>query len=82
MSTFKKAILIFSMMAYSTKVGAAKYKRVSFDTDSKAIGVDNRASSCISNDIADFVDTPQECNRTITSFGDIKTRKVMRGTIQ
>ena len=82
MSTFKKAILIYSMMAYSTKVGAAKYKRVSFDTDSKAIGVDNRASACISNDIADFVDTPHVCNRTIKSFGGVKTRKVMRGTIQ
>ena len=81
MTPFTKALLLFSMMAFSTKVGAAKYKQASFDTDSKAVGVDNRASACISNDIADFIYPLQECNRIIKSFDGIKTRKVMRGTI-
>ena len=81
LTPFKMAILAYSMMAYQSSVGAARYKRASFDTDSKAVGVDNRASACISNDIADFIETPRECSRTIKSFGGVKTRKVMRGTI-
>ena len=40
-----------------------------FDTDSGRVGIDNRASACISHDISDFVGSLKKVNRAIKGFG-------------
>ena len=58
-------------------------QRVSnFDTDSESIGIDNRCSACISHRIEDFIDHPQESNRTIKGFGGMRVGNVMKGTLK
>ena len=52
-----------------------------FDTDSGRVGIDNRASACISHDISDFVGTLKKVNRAIKGFGGEKTWDVYTGTI-
>ena len=53
-----------------------------FDTDSASIGLDNRASACISHQSADFVGPLRESNRVIKSFGGGKTKSPMIGTLK
>ena len=53
---------------------------VQFDTDSKPIGIDNRASAFISGDTNDFEGELVKTNRFIKGFGGTKTGNVMRGT--
>ena len=53
-----------------------------FDSDTKAIGVDNRASGCISDDINDFVGPLRTCNRAIKGFGGSRTLGVQIGTLK
>ena len=53
-----------------------------FDTDSKPIGIDSRASACISDKIAEFdPDSLVEVTKKVKTFGGIYTGKVMRGTL-
>jgi Reverse transcriptase (RNA-dependent DNA polymerase) len=52
-----------------------------FDTDSALIGVDNRASACMSDNIRDFSGTLQPTNRVIRGFAGTKTNNVQMGTI-
>ena len=53
-----------------------------FDTDSQPIGLDNRASACISHKSTDFVGPLMDSNRVIKSFGGGKTKSVMIGTLK
>ena len=55
---------------------------VNFDTDSEAIGIDNRCSTCISHKIDDFIDIPIESKRTIKGFGGARVSNIMKGTIR
>jgi len=52
-----------------------------FDTDSGRIGVDNRASACISDDIGDFIGPLTKVNRAIKGFGGERVMNVYKGTI-
>ena len=52
-----------------------------FDTDSESIGIDNRCSACISNNVEDFVGQLTASNRTIKGFGGTHIRDIMSGTI-
>ena len=52
-----------------------------FDTDSKAIGIDNRCSACISHDINDFVGPVHKSDKVISAFGGQRQMKVYSGTI-
>ena len=54
---------------------------VRFDTDSAAIGIDNRASACISHRIEDFDGPVSKVKRNIKGFGGETTRNVFMGTI-
>ena len=51
------------------------------DTDSYAIGVDNRCSACISGFMDDFIGEVQSCDRAIKGFLGATTTSVQRGTI-
>ena len=55
---------------------------VPMDTDSEAIGIDNRASVCISHKIEDFVGELHETNRVIVGYSGTKTTGLKTGTIR
>ena len=55
--------------------------RVHFDTDSGRIGIDNRASACISHYIGDFVGPLVKVNRAIKGFGGERVWNVYKGTL-
>jgi hypothetical protein len=65
-----------AMEAYKNKTE----REVVFDTDSKPVGIDNRASAYISGDIDDFEGKLEETNQVIKGFGGTSTRNVYRGT--
>ena len=44
-------------------------RKVSFDTDSGDLRVDNHASRCISSFIDDFIDVPKPIDQTIQGIG-------------
>jgi len=52
-----------------------------FDSDAKAIGIDNRCSACISHDINDFVDPVLKSDKVISAFGGRQQMKGYKGTI-
>ena len=52
-----------------------------FDTDANAIGIDNRCSACLSNDINDFIGPVTKTNRRIKGFGGEALMDVYMGTI-
>ena len=52
-----------------------------FDTDSGRIGVDNRASACISDYIGDFIGPLTKVHRAIKGFGGERVLDVYKGTI-
>jgi hypothetical protein len=53
-----------------------------FDTDSSLIGIDNRASACMSDHIQDFCGPLTPTNRIVRGFAGTKTTNVQIGTIQ
>ena len=52
-----------------------------FDSDAKAIGINNRYSACISHDISDFVGPMLKSDKVISAFGGRQQMKVYKGTI-
>ena len=54
---------------------------VKFDTDSHAIGLDNRCTACISNRIEDFEGPVTKTDRTIRAFAGGRVANVYTGTI-
>lgn len=62
---------------------AHRYQNVAiFDTDSKGVGIDNRCSACISDDIDDFEGAVHETDRVIKGFGGTRTTGVKVGTLK
>jgi len=55
---------------------------VYFDTDSGPVGIDNRASACISHESADIVGPLTKSNRVIKSFGGGRTKSSLIGTLK
>jgi hypothetical protein len=53
-----------------------------FDTDSGLVGIDNRASACMSNQIKDFVGPVCPMNRIVKGFAGSRTTNVQTGTIE
>ena len=71
---------LIAMSASPTPIYA---NATTFDTDSKAVGIDNRCSACISHDIRDFIGPLHDSNRTIKGFGGVTHRStIMSGTIK
>jgi hypothetical protein len=50
-------------------------------TDSRTIGIDNRASACMSDDITDFSGPLVPTNRVVKGFAGHRTANVQKGTI-
>ena len=59
----------------------ARANVVNFDTDSHAIGLDNRCTACISNRIEDFDGPVTKTNKTIKAFAAGRVSNVYTGTI-
>ena len=78
----RRCLLALSALAMSTQYGAARQNIVTFDTDSRPIGVDNRCTACISHDINDFIDVPTETERKIKGFAGTTHSNVRVGTIK
>ena len=53
-----------------------------FDSDAESIGIDNRASACISHDITDFVGDLIDTKRTIIGYHGTKTSHLKKGTLR
>ncbi len=53
-----------------------------FDTDSQIIGIDNRASACISNEKTDFIGKVTRIHRIVKGFGGRREMAVWMGTIK
>ena len=73
---------ILAEEAILAKQAAANPKRHTFivDSDSKAIGIDNRASAFISGDITDFQGPLIDTNKVVKGFGGTRVTGVKRGT--
>jgi hypothetical protein len=76
------SFLAMSAVAMQSAIGAHAEREVTFDTDSHAIGIDNRCSAYISPDPKDFIGKFQKTNRTITGFGGMRVRSIMKGTLR
>ena len=55
---------------------------IRLDTNSETIGVDNRATACISHKIDDFIGDLQETNRVIKGYMGVTTSNIKMGTIK
>jgi hypothetical protein len=76
-------VVLFAMIAIAMKAETDKHDNSArFDTDSKAIGIDNRCSACISHDTTDFVGELRDSHRRIKGIGGILTSKIKTGTIK
>mmetsp|Transcript_23790 Transcript_23790/g.36117 ORF Transcript_23790/g.36117 Transcript_23790/m.36117 type:complete len:181 (+) Transcript_23790:127-669(+) len=70
-------------MQAGTSLTAQKYENTAvFDTDSRAVGIDNRCLGCMSEDINDFEGALRDSNRVIKGFGGTRTTGVKVGTIK
>jgi len=57
-------------------------RHVRFDTDSGAIGIDNRCTACISHVAEDFEGPLVDSGRTIRGFGGSRTTNIKTGTLR
>lgn len=53
-----------------------------FDVDSGPVGIDNRASACMSHIIQDFVGPVTSTNRVVKGFGGTRVSNIKKGTIR
>lgn len=61
---------------------ATTSKQNVFDTESLAVGIDNRASACTSCDQNDFVGPLSESNKAVKTFGGRLMGGIKKGTIR
>ena len=71
-----------SVILMDTQHAKPHEHQVILDTDSESVGVDNRASACISCHSGDFLGPLHECCRAIKGFGGTKTYNVYQGTLR
>ena len=76
----QRAILINHAVAYSAKSPFGD-SSARWDSDSMAVGMDNRCSACISDKVEHFEDL-RPCDRIIKGFGGTQTTNVMIGTLK
>lgn len=69
---------VLALQAHGNKHAATS----SFDTDSAAVGIDNRASGCMSYSRDDFVGPLKPVTRTIKGFGGSQVYDISIGTLK
>lgn len=66
-----RTVQAFTTLSLSTTT--RYHTSIPTDTDSEAIGIDNRAYACISHKVDDFVGELKATNRVIIGYNDSKT---------
>ena len=80
--TQQLAIAMSAAAVMSAHDAARTARLTRFDTDSELVGMDNRASACISHIESDFKPgTLRPCNRVVRGFGGQLFRNVLIGTL-
>ena len=79
-----KTLMAVSMiLAMSAKGTKAQQQIITFDTDSKPVGIDNQCSAFISHDTNDFIEILMQSDKTIKGFGGVKHySNIMVGAIK
>ena len=72
-------ILVQEAILAQQATSRQRQKSIPFDTDSKELGIDNRASAFISGDTNDFKHL-QPSNRVVSAFGGNRINKIKKGT--
>ena len=83
-SVFRQYLSAFSLVVDSTELQETRTQPETcmFDTDSKPIGIDSRASACISDDPADFPYGYTLTKRKVKVFGGMFHGKVYQGVLR
>jgi hypothetical protein len=76
------ATIFLALPAATTKPIRADKSSHPFDSDSYPLLLDNRASKCLTNVFADFVDTPRKTTAQIKGIGDTKVPATYKGTVR
>jgi hypothetical protein len=79
-----KVLLAFTALPYAAEGVDVSQRPLPdmFDTDATEVGIDNRATACMSDNIADFVGPLVATNRVVKGFAGHRTSNVQRGTIE
>ena len=75
-----RTVQAFTILSLSTTT--RYHTSVPTDTDSEAIGIDNRASACISHMADDFIGGLKATNHVIIGYNGSKTTNVQIGTLR
>lgn len=75
-------LLVMTVLAMQVNATVAAEREICFDTDSAAIGIDNRCSACISHCADNFEEgTLKQCDRVVKGFGGTRISNVQTGTL-
>ena len=77
----RRKLTMMAIMAMSTRV-KLRERSIRIDTAFFAIGIDNRASYCISPEIRDFIGPMVDTKLTIKGFLGATTHTFKRGTVK
>ena len=71
-----------AMLAFAAPTRKSTERKAKFDSDSIAIGVDNRCSVCISGYLEDFIGKPVPSSKVIRGFNHVHTTGILEGTLR
>ena len=77
-----KAIAMIALAMQTQATYNASAHNITFDTDSRPIGIDNRCTACISHKVEDFTGPLIDTNRNIKGFGGTRTSNLKLGTLK
>lgn len=75
-----RPLLAMSLVCMSTTT--RYHTGIPTGVDSESIGIDNRATACISHQASDFVGTLRDTNRVIVGYNGSRTTNIKVGTIR
>ena len=78
---FLRRLVVMQVLAFQAH-SSKHANTVAFDTDSGPVGIDNRASGCMSGNVDDFIGTLQPVSRTIKGFGGSRVYNVSICTLK
>ena len=76
------AIAMIALAMQSQATSNVTAHSITFDTDSRPIGIDNRCTACISHKVEDFTGPLMDTNRKIKGFGGTRTSNLKLGTLK
>ena len=81
---YRTPLIGYQAVAMSASSGDqdGPHRKNMFDTDSDYIGIDNRASACMSDDVTDFVGILRPTKRVVKGFAGSRTANLQVGIIE